>query len=100
MLILHLLTEKESYIGELTETLRQRSGGALNVVFPYAAIYRLQQADYITETKKRQAPDGRRRQYYSVTESGKAYLAQLLDGYRLISGGIAAILDEEVLYDE
>lgn len=92
LLVLYLLSQKEYYIGELTETLREKSGGVLTIVFPYAAIYRLQQAEYITESKKRNAPDGRRRQYYTITEKGKGHLAQLLEIYGRFSGGVSAVL--------
>jgi len=67
MLMLYLLSQKECYIGELTETLSQKSEGALSIVFPYGAIYRLEQEGYIADCGKRNAPDGRRRQYYRIT---------------------------------
>lgn len=92
LLVLHLLSEKECYIGELPETLRQRSSGALDVVFPYGAIYRLEADGYIEETRKRIAPDGRRRQYVGITEEGREYLAALLVGYRRFIGGVDAVL--------
>lgn len=94
LLILHLLAQREYYIGELTATLYQKSGGVLNIVFPYSAVYRLQQSGYIYESEKRNAPDGRRRQYFSITDEGLAYLKQLLTIYRSFSNGIAAILAE------
>jgi PadR family transcriptional regulator PadR len=92
LLVLYLLSEKERYIGELTELIRERSGGVLSIVFPYAAIYRMSNGEYITETKKRIAPDGRRRQYYQITEQGRAYLADLLETYQRFSGGVSNIL--------
>ncbi len=95
LLVLFLLNEKECYIVELTEALRQRSGGALDIVFPYGAIYRLENEGYIQETRKRIAPDGRRRQYVGITELGKAYLSVLLKGYRQFIGGVDAILKGE-----
>lgn len=49
LLILRLLSERAYYIGELTQTLHQRSAGALRIVFPYSAIYRLLQGEYIAE---------------------------------------------------
>lgn len=58
LLILFLFHEKEHYIGELSPLLEERSKGALSIVFPYAAIYRLTSAGYLTETKKRNAPTG------------------------------------------
>lgn len=62
--------------------LHARSHGVLTIVFPYAAIYRLTQADYLTETKKKTAPDGRLRQYYNITKKGRAHLQDLLATYR------------------
>lgn len=98
LLILHLLSERDYYIGELTATLTEKSHGALTIVFPYGAIYRLLQSGYITECAKRNAPDGRRRQYYQITETGKAYLNQLISIYTAFSRGVDAVLtrgDEE-----
>ena len=92
LLVLKLLSEKDRYIGELTAAIHDRSNGALTVVFPYGAIYRLQQAGYITEKEKRSAPDGRRRQYFTVTREGKSYLEQLLRAYTRFTQGITDIL--------
>ena len=95
LLLLQLLSERDYYIGELTATLHDRSGGRLTIVFPYGAIYRLQQSGYITESEKRHAPDGRRRQYYGITETGTAYLQQLLKIYATFSDGVSAVLEKE-----
>ena len=94
LLILSLLSQKEYYIGELTATLHEKSSGALTIVFPYAAIYRLQQSEYIIESKKRNAPDGRRRQYFTITEKGSHHLEQLLETYRKFTGGVSAVLEK------
>ena len=92
LLILRLLMDRDYYIGELTEMLKSKSNGALNIVFPYGAIYRLQQAGHIREKEKRNAPDGRRRQYYQITESGRVYLSQLITIYTTFSKGVDAVL--------
>ena len=94
LLVLRLLSQREYYIGELTTTLHEKSGGILNIVFPYSAVYRLQQSGYIIESEKRNAPDGRRRQYLCITETGRSYLVQLLEIYQTFSKGIDAILRE------
>ena len=47
LLVLFLLREREMYINEMTETLAARSGGRLNLSFPYAIIYRLLDIHYI-----------------------------------------------------
>lgn len=92
LLILFLLSEQDHYIGELTALLSQRSGDTLNIVFPYAAVYRLQEDGYILELGRRIAPDGRRRQYYGITETGKLYLAQMLETYSRFLKGVNSML--------
>lgn len=94
LLILHLLHQREYYIGELTADIEKKSLGALSIVFPYGVIYRMTKAAYITESKKRTAPDGRLRQYYKITDAGKAYLNELMETYRRFTAGVADILKE------
>lgn len=95
LLVLKLLSKRDYYIGELTTTLREKSHEILNIVFPYAAIYRMLEDEYITEAKKRIAPDGRRRQYYQITETGRDYLEHLLETYQRFSHGVAEVLEED-----
>lgn len=92
LLILFLFGEGEHYIGELSPLLSARSHGVLTIVFPYAAIYRISQAGYLEETKKKKAPDGRLRQYYKITDKGRAYLQELLETYHVFFQGINDIL--------
>lgn len=94
MLVLTLLSHREYYIGELTATIHESSGEALSVVFPYGAIYRLCRAEYITESKKRNAPDGRLRQYYRITDAGRQYLDQLLETYWRFTKGVSNVLSK------
>ena len=76
-IMLSLLAERECYIGQMTAMIEERSEGKLSLVFPYAAVYRLLDSGHIADVGKRFAPDGRRRQYYSITDSGRAYLCTL-----------------------
>ena len=93
LLILHLLSQREYYIGELTATLNKESGGVLNIVFPYSAVYRLQQEGYILEGEKRIAPDGRKRQFFRISDTGRDYYRQLMDIYARFTEGIHTVLD-------
>lgn len=95
LLLLSLLREREYYIGELAERVREKSGGALSIVFPYAAIYRLLDENAIEEVKKRIAPDGRKRQYYRITEAGLLRCAQLRQTYDRFLAGVELILKED-----
>ena len=92
LLILFLFSEEEHYIGELAPLLEKRSKGALAIVFPYADIYSITQAGYLREVEKRIAPDGRLRQYYAITETGRDYLQKLLQTYHLFFQGVNIIL--------
>ena len=94
MLVLYLLSEREYYIGELTAVMCEKSHRILNIVFPYAAIYRLLDEGFIQEVKKRVAPDGRRRQYDQITESGREYLSKLLSTYRRFTQGVADVMSD------
>lgn len=92
MLVLFLLNEREMYIGEIPQELERRSGGTFHIVFPYSVIYRMVKFHYIREVEKRIAPDGRRRQYYCITDSGKAYLNELQQVFMQFTGGVNTIL--------
>ena len=93
LIVLHLLSEKECFIGELTAAIKERSHNVLTIVFPYGAIYRLQQAGYIAETAKKTAPDGRRRQYMTITDLGIVRLSQLINTYIRFSTAVADVLN-------
>lgn len=94
MLVLRLLSEREYYIGELGDTLKERSGGALCIVFPYAAIYRMEEYGYIYESGKRIGPDGRRRQYIAITDEGRVYVNRLIKAYAVVSKGVQEVLEK------
>lgn len=92
LLVLNLLAKKEHYIGELTSQIKEKSGGTLVIVFPYGAIYRMSRSGYIAESEKRNAPDGRLRQYYTITDRGRCYLNQLMEEYQRFISGVGAVL--------
>ena len=97
LLILHLLSCRDCFIGELTETMDKLSNGVLKLVFPYSAVYRLLQDNYIQEGEKRIAPDGRKRQYYHISQQGRNYYFKLLETYRFFIDGVNAILQRQDL---
>jgi len=45
--------------------------------------------------KKQRAPDGRRRQYYEITDKGRDYLEELLACYQTFSSAISNVLQEK-----
>lgn len=92
MLVLSLLEQEDMHAIQLTQELERQSGEAISIVFPYSALYRLISAGYIIEAYKKNAPDGRRRQYFQITEEGRTYVGELRKVYRRFSGGVELLL--------
>lgn len=88
MLVLALLHEREYYAPELTQALAERSGGAVNISFPYAVLYRMIDQGYIQELPKRKAPDGRRRQYFGITDAGRRFFKDTWDVYKAFTASV------------
>ena len=93
MLMLALLHERAYYAPELNQALAERSGGAVNVSFPYAALYRMIEQGYIQEMPKRKAPDGRRRQYYGITDTGRQLFQESWSVYKAFIAGVDLLVD-------
>jgi PadR family transcriptional regulator PadR len=95
LVLLHLFSVRPHYIGELSGQINRLSNHALNLVFPYAAIYRMARAGDVQEIPRRIAPDGRLRQYYQITEQGKARFEEMKVNYAAFSEGVERILSWE-----
>lgn len=92
MVVLSLLSREDMYAGQITQAIEEHSGGVVTIVFPYSALYRLISAGYIWEAYKSTASDGRRRQYYQITDSGREYLSALREAYERFTGGVDVLL--------
>lgn len=92
MVVLSLLSREDMYANQIMQMMEERSGGAVSIVFPYSALYRLIKAGYIWEAYKKNAPDGRRRQYYQITDKGKDHLEGLVEVYQRFTGGVDVLL--------
>lgn len=88
MLVLALLHERDYYALELAPAIAERSEGAITLTFPYAILYRMIDQQYIQELPKQIAPDGRRRQYFHITEAGREYFQKILSIYRRFIVGV------------
>lgn len=94
MLVLALLSREDMHSAQITQALEDRSHSAFSIQFPYSVLYRLISFGYIVEAYKKIAPDGRRRQYYQITQEGLAHKEKLVDFYRKFSSGIDLLLEE------
>ena len=87
LMVLALLHEREYYALELAPAILEYSGGVISITFPYAILYRMIEQRYIQELPKRIAPDGRRRQYFGITEAGRGYFQQIWTIYQTFASG-------------
>ena len=76
-LVLAILAEGESYGYAILKRVRALSGGELEWTdgMLYPLLHRLGRLGYVT-TEWRTSPEGRRRKYYTVTDEGRAALAE------------------------
>lgn len=93
LLVLALLYERDHHAPELTAAILERSGGVISLTFPYAILYRMIEQGNIQELPKRIAPDGRRRQYFGITEAGRAYFLEILTVYQTFTAGVDRLVD-------
>ena len=93
MLVLALLHERDYYALELAPAIAERSDGAIVLTFPYAILYRMIDQEYIQEMPKRIAPDGRRRQYFHITDAGRVYLKKIWAVYQRFIVGVDLLAD-------
>ena len=85
LLVLRLLLEGPMYGYEISQMMKQRSGGAYTISVLYPVLYRLEEQGYV-EIVRSEVVDGRARSYYAVTDAGRAYLEETMQDYRMISG--------------
>lgn len=83
------------YAHQIAQNLYEGSGNRLNIVPPYMLLYRLMENNYVHDLHKSTAPDGRRRQYYQITEEGRRYLKDLIARYNDFIAGVTLLLKEE-----
>ena len=74
MLILSLLQERPKYAYEMTQELKERTGGEYNMPLLYPVLYRLQDQGFIEESEKVISQNNRVRNYYRLTPAGIAQL--------------------------
>lgn len=94
LLLLYLLRDEEKYGYQLRNELVERSDGkyVLKETTLYPTLYRLVDNGYLTD-KSMKTGRRRTRNYYFITDAGRAYLEALMTEYLSISEGIQNILN-------
>lgn len=97
MLVLHLLQKGDLYGYEITQTLKEKSGGEHYILEGslYTILFRMVENGYISDYinlvgKKRQ------RRYYHIEEKGKKRYIQLLNEYDKVCKNVNMILGRTI----
>lgn len=94
LLILYLLSKKDYYGYELSQTIKKQSDSVLNIPVGslYPALYKLIDSGYISDYKKQV---GRRliRVYYHIEDSGIVRLKMLIEDYNSTVAAVQQILN-------
>lgn len=97
MLVLLVLRNKPMYTYEIMNELERMSGGYLSFNTLYIAIYRLKELLFIEESNKSVSDDNRMRVYFSITDTGKEYLNNLIIEYRKFSSVVDIVINQDVV---
>jgi PadR family transcriptional regulator, regulatory protein PadR len=74
LIILSILQERPKYAYEMTQELRQRSRDVYNMPLLYPVLYRLESNGYVEISETVISDKNRVRNYYRITDAGRAYL--------------------------
>ena len=96
MLVLKLLSEKDMYGYEMTDTLRKKSQNVfeLKAGTLYPLLHGLEEKGMLTVYEQEFL--GKTRKYYSITKEGKKLLKSKTEEWNEYSGAIANVLALEV----
>lgn len=94
LLILSILSARDSYVYEITKTIENNSNGLLSISQNtiYTATYKLQSEGKISEYSKL-VGKRRVRIYYHIEREGNIYLQELKENYHQMIGGVQAVMD-------
>ena len=91
-LVLSLLEEGESYGYAILQRVREVSAGAIEWTdgMLYPVLHRLEGQGLIT-ARWAEAPAGRRRKYYALTDAGRRAAAELQGQWRVVNATLAKL---------
>lgn len=91
-LVLAILAEEESYGYAILKRVRDLSGGELDWTdgMIYPLLHRLRRLGYVT-TEWRTSSEGRRRKYYSITDEGRAVLADQKKQWQTVTRALGGV---------
>ncbi len=93
LVVLRLLQDRTMYGYQISQAMKEKSGGKFTIAVLYPILYRLEEQGYI-RVEKTEVINNRARSYYAITEEGRQYLARSLDEYRGIHQAFMDIVED------
>ncbi len=93
LVVLSLLQDRTMYGYQISQAMKEKSGGKFTIAVLYPILYRLEEQGYI-RVEKTEVINNRARSYYAITEKGRQYLARSLDEYRVIHQAFMDIVED------
>ena len=79
---------------EISQAMKQKSGGQFTISVLYPILYRLEEQGYLEEAHT-EVINNRVRSYYAITDAGRQYLVQARQEYREMHAAFTAIMGDE-----
>jgi PadR family transcriptional regulator PadR len=92
LVVLRLLRERAMYGYEISQTMKERSGGRFTISVLYPVLYRLEEQGYVV-VERTEVINNRARSYYAITDQGRQYLDRSLEEYREIHQAFLTIME-------
>lgn len=92
LVVLRLLRDRTMYGYQISQAMKEKSGGRFTISVLYPILYRLEEQGYI-QVARTEVTNNRARSYYAITEEGRQYLARSLKEYREIHQAFIDIIE-------
>lgn len=98
IMILSLLLEQDSYGYQISRTIQERSSGiyTMRETTLYSTFNRLARLGYVSSYQGAET-FGRKRTYYSITESGRQFYREKCEEWRLLQQVIQPFIKEDTV---
>lgn len=92
LVVLRLLRDRTMYGYELSQAMKQNSGGRFTMSVLYPVLYRLEEQGYIV-VERNEIINNRARSYYAITDEGTQYLVKSLEEYNEMHEAFMSIIE-------
>jgi len=92
--VLRLLQERAMYGYEISQAIKQKSGGRFSIAVLYPVLYRLEEQGFVA-VERTEVINNRARSYYAITQEGNRYLERSLQEYREMHQAFMMIVEAD-----